>query len=148
MPILKTDLSKKIYTAFVIQSTEFAASHSTRALVKGDLEFITEFPKIIVNFFRSPIPNLLRFIICVRRRCAGDAAFDTLKLLLLISFFAWTSWLSSSMQSLEHSFGNPCPFASFTHFSCTRVMTWISYLEKVMTSYTIDMTWIFQMPII
>ena len=44
--------------------------------------------------------------------------------------------------------GNPYPFTSFTHLSYTRDMTWISYLEKVMTSYTMDMTWIFQMQII
>ena len=44
--------------------------------------------------------------------------------------------------------GNPYPFASFTHLSYTRDMTWISYLEKVLTSYTRDMTWISQMQII
>ena len=44
--------------------------------------------------------------------------------------------------------GNPYPFASFTHLSYIRDMTWISYLEKVMTSYTRDMSWISQMQII
>ena len=47
--------------------------------------------------------------------------------------------------------GNPYPFASFTHLSYTRDMTWIFYPEKGMTSYTMDMsrshhmTWISQM---
>ena len=30
----------------------------------------------------------------------------------------------------------------------SKIVTWISYLEKVMTSYTRDMTWISQMQII
>ena len=47
-----------------------------------------------------------------------------------------------------HSSGNPYQFASFTHLSYTRNMTWISYLEKVMTSYIINMTWVSQMQII
>ena len=49
---------------------------------------------------------------------------------------------------LCQSSGNPYPFASFTHLPYTRDMTWISYLEKVMTSYTRDMTWISRMQII
>ena len=40
----------------------------------------------------------------------------------------------------------PIPVRIFYTFVINQ--TWISYLEKVMTSYTMDMTWISQMQII
>ena len=87
---------------------------------------------------------------CCAKNCAiigekgcntGDVDYKKNLLHSIIYIVQFCEQYSSWNDLVCRSSGNPYPFASFTHLSYTRDMTWISHLEKFMTSYTRDMTW-------